>query len=173
MSTCTVTLTSVPTSEIIKERYRRNREAENKTMITQNRKYREEYREEYRDYRDHRGENSQLLLTVASLRMEVAELRRENKSLAARNEDLENRMKIAEITKLFRNLAPISVYRRYFLGSYQGHILRELIARYSNADVPGEIDLRVLKHNLNRIGAECMTGVLRTFDGAEICFRGG
>ena len=116
---------------------------------------------------------SQLLLTIAHLRMEVAELRRENKSLGARNAVLEERMKIIEITKQFNKFAEVSVYRRFFLGRYSNELLHELISRYLFADIPGDIDLKVLKHNINRIGEECAKGYLRTHNGSELWFRGG
>ena len=118
----------------------------------------------------------QCLLTIGGLRMDVGRLRRENEHLRAQLEEIYAVLNTAHITKIFNELAPISIHHRYFTGKYRQKILLEVITRY-NSCMYGEtvigIDYKVVANIIRRIGNECSAGTLKTSSGDTICFGGG
>lgn len=120
--------------------------------------------------------DTQSLLTISSLRMDVRGLRKENERLRLQLEELRAVLNIASITKIFNELAPISIHHRYFMGKYRQKILFEVVTRYNSCmyvETTNIIDYKVVANIIRRIGNECNEGILKTSSGDTICFGGG
>lgn len=114
-----------------------------------------------------------VLMQNACLRKETADLRKQVDTLTKQVESLQLLLHTCDITKIFNELAPRSIYRRFFTGLYRGIVLQELIARYAFTDIQGPTDKSVVIRILNRIGKDASSDGLVTINGDRIRISGG
>jgi hypothetical protein len=114
-----------------------------------------------------------LIVQNASLRMEVKDLTKQISQLTSELTDLKTIMYVCDLTKIYNELAPRSIYRGIFTGSYRTVILHELIARYQFTGVGGAVDRAVVIRILNSMGREALGEGLITYTGDKIELSGG
>ena len=114
-----------------------------------------------------------LLLQNSSLQLDVKSMKKEIASLTAELEYYKSLLHVCDITKIFNSLAPQSVYRRFFTGTYRAILLRELIARYNFTEVSGPTDRSVVVRIMNKMGKDAAGEGLVTIDGERIKINGG
>lgn len=114
-----------------------------------------------------------ILMQNASLRRERDGLRKQVEALTKQVDTLHSLLNICDITKIFNELAPRSIYRGFFTGTYREIVLQELIARYNFTEVQGPTDRSVVIRILNRMGKDASTDGLVTIYGDRIKTSGG
>lgn len=117
--------------------------------------------------------DSLLLLRNAYLQRDAADLRKQVVDLREQLASLQSMMNVCDITKIFNELAPRSIYRRFFMGTYREMVLQELIARYNFTDISGRTDRTVVIRILNQIGKDASGEGLVTIYGERIKISGG
>lgn len=119
------------------------------------------------------GADPMLKVKCSHLTREVKELKDQNTSLVRELTTLQTILNVTGITKLFNNLAPKSIYKRFFLGTYRTVLLEELIARYQFTDITGDVDSSTVIRIMNKMASEASGDGMVTIYGELIKMHGG
>lgn len=109
-----------------------------------------------------------LLVENTALRIEIRQQREKIEELQRKLSRLQSIVDVAGVAKVFSQLAPQSIYRGLFTGSYRNVILGEVIARYQQLEMEGPADRKTVIAVMNAIGRESSRGMISLVSGEKI-----